>query len=166
MADNVSITAGTGTLISTEEVTTLNGAVVTAQQVQRVITGMRTADGTVIDGSGMVHRLDAVNDAVTAFPVGHSFTNITTNSTTTVKTGAGVLRSINFNNPSAITVASLTLTIYDNTAGSGTLIGTIVVPVDAAAKPFDINYDVAFTTGLTLVTAGPTVAMNLTVEWR
>jgi hypothetical protein len=36
MADNVSITAGSGTLISTDEVTTLNGVTVAAVQVQRM----------------------------------------------------------------------------------------------------------------------------------
>lgn len=52
MADNVAITAGSGTTISTEEVTTLNGGAVTAQQVQRVAGAIRTADGTAIDLPG------------------------------------------------------------------------------------------------------------------
>lgn len=55
MADNVAITAGSGTSISTEEVTTLNGGAVSAQHIQRVIPATRTADGTAIDeaaGSG------------------------------------------------------------------------------------------------------------------
>lgn len=50
MADNVEVTPGSGTLISTEEVTTLNGATVSAQEVQRVIVAHRTADGTAVDG--------------------------------------------------------------------------------------------------------------------
>lgn len=53
MADNVTIPAtGSGTatpLISTEEATTLNGAGVSAQHVQRVILAIRTADGVVVD---------------------------------------------------------------------------------------------------------------------
>jgi len=36
-------------VISTEEVSTLNGGAVTAQQVQRVIPSLRTADGTAVD---------------------------------------------------------------------------------------------------------------------
>jgi len=49
MADNVDITAGSGTKISTEEITTLNGGGVSAQHLQRVIIAARTADGTAID---------------------------------------------------------------------------------------------------------------------
>lgn len=52
MADNVSITAGSGTVISTEEITTLNGGAVSAQQVQRIAAALRTADGTAIDLPG------------------------------------------------------------------------------------------------------------------
>jgi hypothetical protein len=52
LADTVSITAGSGTSISTEEVTTLNGSAVTAQHVQRTATAIRTADGTAIDLPG------------------------------------------------------------------------------------------------------------------
>jgi hypothetical protein len=49
MPDNVPITAGSGTTISTEEVTTLNGGAVSAQHIQRVIPSVRTADGTALD---------------------------------------------------------------------------------------------------------------------
>jgi hypothetical protein len=49
MPDNVAITAGSGTTISTEEVTTLNGGAVSAQHIQRVIPSVRTADGTALD---------------------------------------------------------------------------------------------------------------------
>lgn len=52
MADNVQITAGSGTVVSTEEVTTLNGGAVTAQQLQRILLAIRTADGTAIDIPG------------------------------------------------------------------------------------------------------------------
>jgi hypothetical protein len=51
MADNVAITAGSGTTISTEEVTNLNGGAVSAQHVQRVIPAARTADATAVDWS-------------------------------------------------------------------------------------------------------------------
>lgn len=49
MADNVAITAGSGTTISTEEATTLNGTVVSAQHVQRVMLARRTANNIVVD---------------------------------------------------------------------------------------------------------------------
>lgn len=54
MSDNVTFqttvaTPPTGTVVSTEEVTTLNGGAVTAQQVQRVAIASRTADGVAVD---------------------------------------------------------------------------------------------------------------------
>jgi hypothetical protein len=57
MADNVtfgaaSATPPTGTVVSTEEVTTLNGGAVAAQQVQRVALALRTADSTAVDLAG------------------------------------------------------------------------------------------------------------------
>lgn len=52
MADNVAITAGSGTTISTEEITTLNGGAVSAQHLQRIAAAIRTADGTAVDLPG------------------------------------------------------------------------------------------------------------------
>lgn len=52
MADNVLITAGVGTSVSTEEITTLNGGAVSAQHVQRMVAALRTADGIASDLPG------------------------------------------------------------------------------------------------------------------
>ena len=76
MADNVTITSGSGTTISTEEVTTLNGGAVTAQQVQRVAIASRTADGTAVDITGTVSGglkvdLGADNDVTAVGTVAH-----------------------------------------------------------------------------------------------
>lgn len=71
--DNVTYQAATPatppdlTVISTEEVTTLNGGAVAAQQVQRVAAAVRTADGTAIDlpastADGLLVNLGANND--------------------------------------------------------------------------------------------------------
>lgn len=87
-----------------------------------------------------------------------SYTNITTDTTTTVKSGAGFLHLITINAPTA----TETITIYDNTAGSGTKIGTITIP--ASPMPVTLTYDVAFGTGLTLVTA--TATSDITVSYR
>jgi hypothetical protein len=88
---------------------------------------------------------------------GYSFTNITTQTTTVVKTGQGILHTITFNGPTA----TGTVAIYDNTAGSGTLIGTITVP--ASPQPVTLHYDAVFSTGLTLVTG--TANNNITVTF-
>ena len=52
MADNVAITPGSGTTVSTEEVTTLNGGAVAPQHLQRIAGAIRTADGAAIDLPG------------------------------------------------------------------------------------------------------------------
>lgn len=86
------------------------------------------------------------------------YSNITTDATFVLKTGAGVLHTICFNNP----VATETVTVFDNTAGSGTKIGTVTTP--ASPQPGCLTYDAAFTTGLTVTTG--TAAGDLTVSYR
>lgn len=92
-------------------------------------------------------------------PVGWKYTNITlaAPTTTAVKSGAGVLHTVTFNKP----VAGGVVTIYDNTAGSGTIIGTITVP--ASPQPVTLTYDASFATGLTIITA--TQAQDITVSY-
>lgn len=90
-----------------------------------------------------------------------SFSNITTATTTTVKSGSGFFHSLTINT----TVASSVITIYDNTAGSGTKIGTITLPAVLLAEgPNTAIYDVKFSTGLTIVTA--TGASDITISYR
>lgn len=69
MADNVAITAGSGTTISTEEITTLNGGSVSAQHLQRVAIAIRTADGVAVDLPGDATNGQKVQIA-TAIPAG------------------------------------------------------------------------------------------------
>jgi hypothetical protein len=78
--------------------------------------------------------------------------------TTVVKSGPGVLHCITLNKPAA----TGTVTIYDNTVGSGNTIGTITTPT--SPQPVKLCYDVAFWTGLTIVTA--TAAQDVTVSFR
>lgn len=81
MADNVPITAGAGTSVSTEEITTLNGGAVAAQHVQRVLPSIRSADGTAIDvttADPLPVRnpsvLSTVNSTTAVLGVGAAFT--------------------------------------------------------------------------------------------
>ena len=91
--------------------------------------------------------------------VGWNSVNITAAAptTTVVKSGSGALHTITFNKP----VATGVVTIYDNTAGSGTVIGTITVP--SSPMPVTLTYDLIFSTGLTIVTA--TAAQDITVTY-
>lgn len=78
-------------------------------------------------------------------------TRIAANGTTTLKSGAGQLCSITVNTKGA---TGNTITIYDNTAGSGTVLAVI----DTTVQPGTFFYDVAFATGLTVVVANGTAA--------
>lgn len=96
-----------------------------------------------------------------------NYNNIITNATTTVKSGSGYIKGFSVNNPSLLTIAALTITVYDNTAASGTKIGTFTVPFGLTTSvPFEIELCSKFGTGLTIVTAGPTVPADITVAYR
>ena len=85
--------------------------------------------------------------------------NITTGTTTVVKSGAGVLKGITVN-----TTAAGTVIIYDNTSAAGTKIGTLKSSVVEGTY----EYNVAFATGLTIVTGAAsdiTVAYNQPLGW-
>lgn len=83
-----------------------------------------------------------------------NYTNITSATTTTIKSGKGVLRSININ-----TTAAGTITVYDNTAASGTKIATFPASAVVGTRDFGCR----FHTGLTIVTAA---ASDITVIWE
>jgi hypothetical protein len=87
----------------------------------------------------------------------YKYANITTDATTTVKSSSGILHSICFNKPTATEV----ITLYDNTAASGTIIGTITIP--ASPMPICLTYDINFITGLTIVTA--TATSDITISY-
>jgi len=86
---------------------------------------------------------------------GWRYTHINSNATTTVITGSGTLQAIIVNAPGSAWVA----TIYDNTAGSGTVIGAMTI---TANQPF--LGPVQVNTGCTIVTSGTTPG-DLTVLW-
>lgn len=86
-----------------------------------------------------------------------SYTNITNAATTTIKSGSGMLHTITLN-----TTANGTLIVYDNTAGSGTIIATIT---SANNTPLStLIYDIQFNTGLTVVSSS--AAPDFTVTWK
>ncbi len=87
-----------------------------------------------------------------------SYITLAAPTNTVVKAAAGFLHTITFNNPGA----SAVITVYDNTAASGTaLIGTITMP--ASPVPTTLIYDVVFNTGLTIHTA--TAASDISVAY-
>ena len=81
-----------------------------------------------------------------------SYAHLNSTGTTTIKSGAGILRRVVINTKGS---ASNTFTIYDNTSGSGTVIAAIDT-VNGVSGHFE--YNVAFSTGLTVVNASGTSA--------
>lgn len=83
-----------------------------------------------------------------------SSTYISTATTTTIKSGRGNLAKITITE-----TAAGAITVYDNTAGSGTVLAAFKASVVEGTYTFECR----FQTGLTIVTAG---ASKLTVTWE
>jgi hypothetical protein len=95
-------------------------------------------------------------------PVGLTYAHINTAATTVVKSAPGMLQSINVNGTPG---ANETVTIFDNTAGSGTEVAVISLATTTVA-PTSILFGAAgvmLKNGLTVVTTGTT---DLTVVYR
>ena len=91
------------------------------------------------------------------YPV-YNVTHISTNTTTTAMTGAGVLRSLCVADQGA---SANTATVYDNTAGSG----DVIAVVDTVTFDGCLELDARITTGITVVTATGT-AGDLVLTYR
>lgn len=87
----------------------------------------------------------------------YNYSNITTQTTTLVKTGAGLLHSITFNKPTATGTVKINDALTDTTPTMG-LITTPASPI-----PVTLIYDVVFTTGLTIVTG--TANQDITISY-
>lgn len=90
-----------------------------------------------------------------------SYANCT--SDTAVKSGAGFLHTVTIMPTDAAATAG-SIILYDNTAESGTIIGTITVTA-AWVAPVTLTFDVSFSTGL-YVGFTTTNDVNVTVSYR
>lgn len=99
---------------------------------------------------------------VLARPLGATALNIPTAATNNaIKTGAGVLRKVFINTQ----VASGSVTIYDALTATGTKIATITLPASLLGDgPLEVDYDCAFSTGLTVVTVGSNMDTTVTYQ--
>lgn len=136
-----------------------DAAAVTGDTGVAVLGVRNDAQATSTSGDGDYSQVSVdPRGAVRVNSASFTYSHISTSTTTTVKPGAGELHAISVNTKG--TVAS-TITVFDNTAGSGAVIGVI----DSLNLSGAFVLDVAFTTGLTIVTTG-TVAPDLTVSYR
>ena len=107
----------------------------------------------IVDNELVEVGADVTND-VLKVEQRYAYSYISSATTTTVKSGAGFLHAITLGE-----TAAGAITVYDNTAGSGTVIA--VLKASIAEQTFVLN--VSFGTGLTIVTAA---ASKLTVSYR
>lgn len=123
--------------------------------------GQRFYNGSSYDRaqSGGVTGMQGVS--LQASPSGaYSFTNITTATTTLVKSGAGTLHAIIVNTP----VLSGVIEMDNAITHTAPKIGTITYPATLVSDgPDSVVYDLAFSTGLSITTTG---AMDITVVWK
>ena len=94
------------------------------------------------------------NGALEVLPTFPSFLNMATTVSTVVKSGAGTLHAIIINS-----TAAGTITVYDNTAGSGTKIATLKASIVEGTYTFNVK----FGTGLYVI---PAAASNVTYVYR
>jgi hypothetical protein len=106
----------------------------------------QTSDARIFGRGMSFHRISPMG-------VAPRYVHTTAAATTVIKAGPGTFRRVVVNNPNLLTG---TATFYDNTAGSGTVIAIIGNPGSAG----HIEYDLEFSTGLTVVTSS---ANDLTI---
>ena len=148
---NVNVT-NTSVAISAVSLPLPTGAATAAQQPDFGTAGTPSPDVLTVQGisGGEPLSVDVIQPVITK-PASSSYLHLNANGTTTVKSGAGVLRRIVINTRGGIVN---TLTIYNNTAATGAVIGA----VDTVNAGGAFNYELDFTTGLTVVLAGGTAA--------
>ena len=114
--------------------------------------GTPSADVISVQGvtGGEPVKVDVVQPVVIQ-PATSEYVYLSANGTTTAKSGAGVLRRIVVGTKGSLLN---TLTVYDNTTATGSIIALI----DTSEQVGSLNFEVDFTTGLTLVLAGGTAA--------
>ena len=108
---------------------------------------MRVAIGTLFAGEDVANNVLKVENR-------GAVASITAAATSTIKTGPGHINEIRI--AGGVLGA---VTVYDNTAGSGTVIVPTVTPLQGQV----IISNVEFSTGLTIVTAAATI---ITVSYR
>jgi hypothetical protein len=148
---NVNVT-NTSVAISAVSLPLPSGAATAAKQPALGTAGTPSPDVLTVQGisGGEPLSVDVIQPVITK-PAPSSYLHLNANGTTTAKSGAGVLRRIIINTRGGIVN---TLTIYDNTAATGAVIGA----VDTVNAGGAFDYELDFTTGLTVVLAGGTAA--------
>lgn len=107
------------------------------------ITSINTSSGVT---NGTIECWNAVIMRLGEYATAPTSKRITTAATTTCKVGSGVLQKITIGDVGTL------LTIYDNTAGSGTVLA--VISGAKTSSIVTVDYGIPFFTGLTIVSTG------------
>lgn len=165
-AQAVSVTSGTNwTLDSSQNTTTPAGLYTFGALSQSLASIAPVTPKATIASSEPWAAASAIFKPV-AIPVqgsvsiaGYNYTNITSATTTLVKTGAGILHAIVVNTG----VASATIELDDALSHITPKIGTITCQASTVGNPVTATYDIQFNTGLSITTSGAT---DITVVWK
>lgn len=125
------------------------------------VTGTSCGNGSAGVGNTQQVMIDQT-DALCVAHAAWTYKHIVGAATTVVKGSGGALGAIVINKPISLSVT----TIYDNTAGSGTVIGVLTNPLALLQQQNSLMYGssgVAFATGLTIVTSA---GDDLTVVYK
>jgi hypothetical protein len=166
-AQAVSVTSGTNwTLDSTQNTTTPAGLYTFGSLSQFLAGAGPVVPQATLAGSepwaaaSAIFRPVAIGIQGTVHLGGYTYTNITSATTTLVKTGAGILHAIIVNTP----VGSGVIEFDDALTHTTPKIGTITFPATLLNNgPNVATYDLSFSTGLSITTTG---TMDITVVWR
>lgn len=111
----------------------------------------------VSDQTAIVFRGSLIKDD-NGYPTGcGSYSHVTTQTTTLVKTGAGFLFAIVFNKPIATGTVE-----YDDSLTNSNPMGIVTVPT--SPQPFTLVVNAAFATGLSITTG--VASQDLTIIYR
>ncbi len=94
------------------------------------------------------------------------FTNTRCTGDTLVKSGSGHLHAIIVSQPASATPTAGVLTLYDNTAESGTVIFQHYFPASAVPTPVTIPVNGGFTNGCYVGFDGTLAGLAFNIEWR
>ena len=168
------VTVKADTLVNQTNAFKVDGSAVT-QPVSAVSLPLPTGAATESTLSSLSAKFSALGQATMAASVpvvlasnhsdivtkksASSYAHLNSTGTTTIKSGAGILRRVVINTKGG---AFNTFTVYDNTSGSGTVIAAIDTANGVSGY---FEYNVAFSTGLTVVDAIGTSA-DITVIYE
>jgi len=160
----ITINQGTQTTIATDTVGTTEYGVV---KIDVGPTGVSNLIGSVyplpVTLQTQIAGEDLTNNKLTVEQRFSRYTSFGT-SNGTVKSSSGFLHTLSVTNPMMFGAAG-TISLWDGTAASGSVLGTVTVPAGTIGQPFTLTFDETFSNGLCL-SFGGTSLPYLNISYR